>query len=59
MTSSSRKSRGAETQRLVAAYWGANGWPYCTDAGAGRSGNDLINVPGIKAEIKEIGRAHV
>jgi len=52
MTSSSRKSRGAETQRLVAAYWGANGWPYCTDAGAGRSGNDLINVPGIKAEIK-------
>jgi hypothetical protein len=52
MTTSHRKARGAETQRLVAAYWAANGWPWATDAGAGRTGNDLLNTPGIKAEIK-------
>lgn len=52
MPSSSRKARGAETQRLVAAYWVGNGWPWCTDAGAGRSGSDLINTPGLKVEVK-------
>ena len=52
MPSNSRKVRGAETQRLVAAYWNENGWPWATDAGAGRSGSDLLNTPGLKAEVK-------
>jgi hypothetical protein len=54
MPSNHRKHRGAETQRLVAAYWGENGFPYCTDAGAGRNGADLLNTPGIRAEIKAV-----
>lgn len=47
-----RKSRGAESQRAVAAYFASNGWPYCTDAGAGRSGADLLNLPGLYCEIR-------
>lgn len=52
MTSPHRKRRGAETQRTVAAYFAGNGWPYCTDAGAGRSGSDLLGVPGLAVEVK-------
>lgn len=52
MSNASRKSRASETQRLIAAYWADNGWPWCTDAGSGRTGSDLLNTPGIKAEIK-------
>lgn len=47
-----RRARGAETQRTVAAYFAAHGWPYCTDAGAGRQGSDLLGVPGLAVEIK-------
>jgi hypothetical protein len=54
MSNASRKSRGAETQRLVAAYWRDHGWPFCTDAGAGRNGADLINTPGLRPEIKAV-----
>jgi hypothetical protein len=46
------KQRGAETQRLVADYLKDNGWPYATDAGAGRSGNDILGVPGLGIEVK-------
>lgn len=52
MASSSRKQRGAETQRLVAEYLKGNGWPWATDAGAGRSGSDILNTPGLKIEVK-------
>jgi hypothetical protein len=52
MTGNSRKQRAAETQRLIAAHWNENGWPWATDAGAGRSGSDLLNTPGLKVEIK-------
>lgn len=49
----SRKARGMKTQALLAARWVANGlFPYATDAGAGRSGNDLLNTPGLAVEIK-------
>lgn len=47
-----RVRRGAETQRAVAAYLAANGWPYATDAGAGRAGSDILNVPGLAIEVK-------
>lgn len=52
MSNASRKSRGAETQRLVAGYFAANGWPYATDAGAGRTGSDVLGVPGLAIEVK-------
>lgn len=52
MTSPHRKRRGAETQLAVAGYFRDHGWPYATDAGAGRSGSDLLGVPGLGVEIK-------
>lgn len=49
----SRKARGMKTQALLAARWVENGlFPYATDAGAGRQGNDLLNTPGLAVEIK-------
>lgn len=48
----SRKRRGAETQRAVATYMAAHGWPYATDAGAGRNGSDILGVPGLAIEVK-------
>jgi hypothetical protein len=50
-----RRSRGAETQRIAAEWYRANGFPFCTDAGAGRSGRDLLNMIGLAPEVK--GRA--
>lgn len=52
MPSRSRKSRGAETQKLVAEYMREHGWPYATDIGAGRNGSDILNTPGLKVEVK-------
>jgi hypothetical protein len=48
----SNKRRGAETQVAVAAYLAGNGWPYACDAGAGRNGCDILNVPGLSIEVK-------
>jgi len=47
-----RKVRGAATQGLVAAWFRAHGFPFCTDAGAGRSGRDLLNMIGLAPEVK-------
>ena len=52
MTIASAKRKGADTQRAVAAYLAANGWPYATDVGAGRTGNDILGVPGLCIEVK-------
>lgn len=52
MSNASRKSRGAATQRLVAQHFAENGWPYATDAGAGRTGSDVLGVPGLAIEVK-------
>lgn len=49
---SSRKARGAETQRLVAAFFRDHGYPHATDAGAGRPGRDILNVDGVAVEVK-------
>jgi hypothetical protein len=51
VTGNSRKARGAKTQALVAAYLRERGWIYATDAGAGRTGNDILNVP-FRCEVK-------
>ncbi len=52
MTSPHRKRRGAETQRAVAGYLREHGWPYATDAGAGRNGVDILGTPGVSWEAK-------
>jgi hypothetical protein len=46
------KARGAATQAAVAGYLTVNGWPYATDAGAGRSGSDILGTPGLCIEVK-------
>lgn len=49
---SARKVRAAATQRMVAAYFAVHGWPFATDAGAGRAGCDILGVPGLSIEVK-------
>ncbi len=48
----SRKRRGGDTQNLAAAWFKAHGWPYAESAGAGRSGRDVLGMPGLAAEVK-------
>src|SRR5690349_18213009 len=48
----SRKARGAETQAQAAAWFRQRGFPYCTDAGSGRTGRDLLGMPGLACEVK-------
>lgn len=52
MPSQSRKHRGYATQRIVADYLAAHGWPYAQSTGAGRSGTDVTGTPGICWEAK-------
>jgi hypothetical protein len=47
-----RKHRGYATQRLVAQYLAAHGWPYAESTGAGRTGTDITGTPGIDWEVK-------
>lgn len=51
-TTNARKARGMRTQKLVADYLRANGWPYAETTGAGRSGADILGVPGLAIEVK-------
>ncbi len=51
MSNASRKQRGSATQQLVAASLRGL-FPYATDAGAGRPGQDVLNTPGISVEVK-------
>lgn len=49
----SRKHRGYKTQRIIAARWRNNGMaPYAKAIGPGEQGNDVLDVPGLKVEIK-------
>lgn len=42
-----------KTQALIAEDLKASGiYPYATDAGAGRSGADILNTPGVSIEVK-------
>ncbi len=52
MPSQSRKHRGMATQKLVADWFAARGWPFATSTGAGRRGADIENMPGLAPEIK-------
>lgn len=48
----SRKARGAKTQSLVAEWLTSRGFPFATDAGAGRNGRDVLGVVGLAIEVK-------
>lgn len=47
-----RKHRGMRSQKVVAEWFRDFGFPYAESAGAGRSGSDIIGVPGLKVEVK-------
>ena len=47
-----RKARGSATQVLAAEWFRNRGFPYCTDAGSGRTGRDLLNMPKLAGEVK-------
>jgi hypothetical protein len=47
-----RKHRGYQSQRLVADYLAANGFPHAEPVGAGRAGSDITGTIGIDWEIK-------
>lgn len=47
-----RKRRGMRTQKLVADYLAAHGWPFAESTGAGRAGSDITGVPGLAFEVK-------
>lgn len=52
MPSQHRKYRGYSSQKIVADYLVANGWPYAQSTGAGRSGTDITGTIGIDWEVK-------
>ena len=47
-----RKQRAHDTERIVAQWFGANGWPYAEPVGAGRNGADVTGTPGLLIEVK-------
>jgi hypothetical protein len=47
-----RKDRAMETQRLLAELLREQGIEFADTAGAGRPGRDLLNWPGVAAEVK-------
>ena len=49
---SARKARGSATQAIAAEWFRGHGFPFCTDAGAGRPGRDLLNLIGLAGEVK-------
>ena len=52
MATQSRKHRGYKSQKIVAEYSAANGFPYAESTGAGRQGSDITGTVGIDWEIK-------
>ena len=48
----SRKRRGRESERIVAAFLKANGWPYAEPNGSGSQGSDVLGVVGVDIEVK-------
>jgi len=52
MASQSRKHRGYATQRMVAEWFQKHGWPFAYSKGAGESGIDVENMPGLSPEVK-------
>lgn len=40
------------TQLVAAEWFRSRGWPFATSTGAGRSGVDIENMPGLSPEVK-------
>lgn len=47
-----RKHRGYASQRIVADYLRAHGWPYAEPVGAGRDGSDITGLIDLDVEVK-------
>jgi hypothetical protein len=47
-----RKHRGYASQKIVAEYLAAHGFPYAESTGAGRTGTDITGTPGLDWEVK-------
>ena len=47
-----RKHRGYRTQKVVAEWFAARGWPYAEPTGASRQGADITGTPDISVEVK-------
>ena len=52
MSVQSRKHRGMRTQKLVAEYLAAHGWPFAESTGAARQGSDITGTPDLAIEVK-------
>ena len=50
--SQARKVRGMASQRIVADWFKANGFPFAESTGAGRAGVDVTGMPGVAIEVK-------
>lgn len=50
--SQARRHRGMRTQLVVARWFAAMGWPHAESTGSGRSGVDILGLPGLSAEVK-------
>jgi hypothetical protein len=51
MPANHRKHRGYRTQKVIAEYL-KQFWAYADTAGAGRQGEDILNIPTISIEVK-------
>jgi hypothetical protein len=51
-TSQSRKARGMRTQKVVAEWFARHGFPHAETTGSGRSGVDVLGMPGLSPEVK-------
>lgn len=47
-----RKHRGMRTQKVVAEWFAARGWPWAESAGAGRQGADITGMVDVAVEVK-------
>lgn len=52
MSNTSRKVRGRFSEKVLADYYGENGWPFAQQTGAGRPGVDITGMPGLAPEVK-------
>ena len=47
-----RRTRGRETEHIVAEYMAAHGWRYALATGSGTPGPDVTGMPGLDCEVK-------
>lgn len=52
MSTQSRKHRGYRTQKVVAEWFAARGWPHAESTGAARQGVDITGMVDVAVEVK-------